>query len=161
LNANADTTAVPDRIASRSESDCTASIAIGPDVADIEPVILELGAGVNRMAVFSSALDLPKKAYFNVLYMNTRNQPQTGLSLKLRAPEGAEMRAAARDEKDPAAGERVWALPDLAPREVGHFVFSVTFLSAKNQTVDLVAEIAGDDFERPVRSDPLAIEIVQ
>ena len=144
----------------RRESDCTALIAIGPDVADVEPVILELGAALNRMTVFSSAVDLPKKAYFSVLYMNTRNEPQTGLSLKLRSPEGAEMRAAARDEKDPAAGERVWALPDLAPREVGRFVFSVTFLSAQTTTVDLVAEIDGEGFD-PVRSDPLTIEVVQ
>jgi len=159
LNAS-DDDVNPERVDSRIESDCTVLIAIGPDVADIEPVILALGAGVIRMAVFSSAVDLPKRAYFNVLYMNTRNEPQTGLSLKLRAPEGADMRAAARDEKDPAVGERIWALPDLAPREVGRFVFSVTFLSAETETVDLVAEIAGEGFD-PVRSDSLEIEVVQ
>ena len=162
INVSGDAGAVPVRVDVRTEHDCTALIAIGPDVADIEPVILELGAGVIRMAVFSSAVDLPKKAYFSVLYMNTRNEPQKGLSLKLRVPDGAEMRAAARDEKEPAsAGERVWALLDLAPREVGRFVFSVTFLSADTSTVALIAEIAGDGFERPVRSDPLEIEVVQ
>jgi len=152
---------IPERVDVRSETDCTAQVALGAEAADIEPVILELGAGLIRMTVFSSAVDLPKKAYFNVLYMNTRDQIQTGLSLKLRSPDGAQTRAAARDEEEPAAGERVWALPDLAPREVGHFQFSVTFLSANNDTVDLVAEIAGDGFDHPSRSDPLEIEVVQ
>jgi hypothetical protein len=144
----------------RSESECSALIAVGADVAHIEPVILELGTAVNRMTVFSSTLDLPKKAYFNVVYMNTRSQPQKGLSLRLRSPHGVAMRAVARDEKEAAAGERIWALPDLAPREVGRFVFSVTFLSAKDKTVPIVAEIDGDGFD-PVRSDPLQIEIAQ
>jgi hypothetical protein len=163
LNANLDDEdAVPESVDSRNEGDCTGLIAIGPDAADTEPVILELGAGLIRMTVFSSAGDLPKKAYFNVLYMNTRNEPQTGLSLTLRAPEGAEIIAAARDEEEPAsAGERVWALPDLAPREVGRLQFSVTFLSAEAETVDLIAEIDGDGLAHPSRSDPLAIEIVQ
>jgi len=161
INVSGVATAIPERVDVRNETDCNAQVALGADVADIEPVILELGAGVIRMALFSSALDLPKKAYFNVLYMNTRNEPQTGLSLKLRSPAGVEMRAAARDETATAAGEGVWALPDLAPREVGRFVFSVQFLSAKNKTVDLVAEINGDGFDQPVRSDPLQIEVVQ
>jgi hypothetical protein len=112
------------------------------------------------MTVFASPLALPKKAYFNVLYFNPRDQMQTGLSLKLRSPEGAEMRAATRDEEEPAAGERVWALPDLAPGALGRLEFSVTFLSAEAETVDLVAEINGGGFD-PVRSDPLEIEVVQ
>lgn len=156
-----DATAIPERVDVRTEADCTAQLAFGAEAANIEPVILELGAGLVRMAVFSSAVDLPKKAYFNVLYMNTRNEPQTGLSLKLPVPDGAEMRAAARDEEEPAAGERVWTLPDLAPREVGRFQFSVTFLSAEADTVDLAAEINGDGFENAVRSDPIEVEIVQ
>jgi hypothetical protein len=123
-------------------------------------VILELGAGATRMTVFASPVDLPKKAYFNVLYFNPGDQMQTGLSLRLRAPEGAEMRAAVRDEKEPAAGERVWALPDLAPGALGRLEFSVTFLSSTAKTVNLVAEIKGDGFD-PVRSDPLQIEVVQ
>jgi hypothetical protein len=51
-------------------------------------------------------------------------------------------------------------LPDLAPGALGRLEFSVTFLSAEADTVDLVAEIAGDGFD-PVRSDPLEIEVVQ
>jgi hypothetical protein len=71
------------------------------------------------------------------------------------------MRAAVRDEKEPPTGERVWALPDLAPGALGRLEFSVTFLSAKKKAVDLVAEINGDGFDQPVRSDPLEIEVVQ
>jgi len=37
----------------------------------------------------------------------------------------------------------------------------VTFLSAETDTVDLVAEIDGEGFEQPVRSDPLEVEVVQ
>jgi class 3 adenylate cyclase len=153
-------TAVAISAQSAYEKDCTSQVALGAAAAGVEPVILEMAAGVVKMAVFASPVALPKKAYFAVLYMNTRNEPQTGLSLTLRSPQGVEMRAAARDEKDPATGERVWALPDLAPREVGRFVFSVTFLSAKSSTVPLVAEIDGGGFD-PVRSDPLEIEVVQ
>jgi hypothetical protein len=40
-------------------------------------------------------------------------------------------------------------------------VFSVTFLSAEAETVDLVAEIDGDGFDHPSRSDPLMIEVVR
>jgi hypothetical protein len=152
----------PGALRSLFEYDCTEQVTPGGVAsADAEPVILELGAGATRMTVFASPVDLPKKAYFNVLYFNPRDQMQTGLALKLRAPEGAEIIAAERGEKEPAAGEHVWALPDLAPGALGRLEFSVTFLSAKNKTVDLVAEIAGDGFDHPSRSDPLAIEVVQ
>ncbi|MEX0786366.1 MAG: adenylate/guanylate cyclase domain-containing protein [Dehalococcoidia bacterium] len=144
------------------EADCISQITpggIAPEEAD--PVLFELGAGVTKMAVFTSPLDLAKKAYFSVLYFNPGDEALAGLSLKLGVPEGTEMRAAERDEEAAAAGERVWALPDLAPGALGSFQFSVTFLSAESDTVDLVAEIDGDGFDRPVRTAPLEIEIVQ
>ena len=145
-----------------AELDCTYNVTPGGVAsADAEPVILELGPGAKRMTVFASPVDLPTKVYFNVQYFNPRDQMQTGLSLKLRAPEGAEMRAAERGEEEPVAGERVWTLPDLAPGALGRLEFSVTFLSVETETVDLVAEIDGDGFERPVRSDPVEIEVVQ
>jgi hypothetical protein len=158
-----DDPATPDPRASVvGEGDCITTITPGGVApADLDPVILELGAGVTKMTVFTSPLDLPKKAYFNVLYFNPHDQAQTGLSLTLRAPEGTEMRAAARDEEETSAGERVWALPDLAPGALGSLEFSVTFLSADTATADLVAEIDGDGFDRPVRADPLEVEIAQ
>jgi hypothetical protein len=147
----------------RSESDCTFELATGGTAAGApEPILVQLGVSQTEVTVFGSSADMPNSVAIAVLYRNTRDQTQKGLSLKLPVPEGAEILAAARGEEQPvSAGERVWSLPDLPPGAIQRYEFTLQFLAAETPVVPLVVEIDGEGFERPVSSYPISITVVQ
>jgi hypothetical protein len=107
-------------------------------------------------------MDLPNTVAIDILYRNTREQAQKGLSLRLPVPEGSEILAAARGEEQPvSAGERIWSLPTLPPGAVQRFEFTLQLLAAETLAVPLLVEIDGAGFERPVASDPITIIVVK
>jgi len=114
------------------------------------------------VTVFGGSVDLPSTLAIVVLYRNTRDHTLNGLSLKLPVPQGAQILAAARGEKQPVdAGERTWRLPDLPSGALQRFEFTLQLLAAEEPAIPIVAEVAGEGFERPVSSDPVTIEVVQ
>ena len=141
-------------------SDCQVELSTAGAVAAAQPVIVQLGASSTEVELF--AVDLPSTVAIVVLYRNTRDDAQRGLSLTLREPEGARIRTTARETEDePVAGERLWSLPDLPPGEIARFEFTLQFLSVEDPAVPLIVEIDGDGFDEPVRSDPITIDVVQ
>lgn len=148
---------------SQSESDCRYELATaGAAAAAREPVIVQVGVGSTEVTVFGGAGELPNTVAMVVLYRNTREEEQKGLSLRLPEPGGTQILAAARGEEQPVdAGERVWALPDLPPGAIQRFEFTLQFLAAEMLAVPLVVEMEGEGFQEPVSSDPVMITVVQ
>ena len=146
----------------RTEGDCTFQLATEDAATGTQPLIVELAASPTEVAIFGSSADLPTNVAVIVLYGNIQEETHRGLSLRLREPEGAQIQAAARGSDDePSSGERVWSLPDVPPGEFLRFEFTLQFLAAEPAVVPLVVEIEGEDLERPVRSDPVTINVVQ
>ena len=148
---------------SRAEGDCRGELTTGgPPPVVPEPLIVQLAASPLEVMVSGGSFDPRSTVALAVLYGNTRDEAQRGLSLRLPVPEGAEIVAWALGEAQTAsAGERIWSLPDLPPGELQRFEFSIQFLAAETPTVPLVVEIEGEEFERPVPSDPIMIQVVQ
>jgi class 3 adenylate cyclase len=126
-----------------------------------DPVILELGAAPTEATVFGGPSDVPNTVAMAFLYENTRDSAQKGLTVRLPVPEGAQILATSRGEKQPVPeGERIWRLPDLAPGEIQRFEFTILLRAAENPDVSLVAEMNGESFERPASTEPLLIHVV-
>lgn len=147
----------------QAESDCEYELATaGAAGAAAEPVIVQVGISATEVTVFGGSVDLPNTVAIVVLYRNTRDLTQKGLSLKLPVPQGTQLLAAARGEEQPVpAGERTWRLPDLPPGALERFQFTLQLLAAETPSVSLVVEVEGEGFERPVSSDPVTIKVVQ
>lgn len=147
----------------QAESDCEYELATAGAAGDaLEPVIVQLGASSTEVTVFGGSGDLPSALAIVVLYRNTRDHTLNGLSLKLPVPQGAQILAAARGEKQPVdAGERIWRLPDLPSGPLQRFEFTLQLLAAEEPAIPLVVEVTGEGFERPVSSDPITIKVVQ
>ena len=144
--------------------ECTLHVTTDPEARARTPLIVVVARSPTQVAIFGSPVDLPSTVEVVVSYWNGGDQPLTGLSLRLPAPEGTEIVTAARleEEQTASAGERVWALPDLPPQgEVQLFPFQLQFLSAERGSVPLVVEIDGEGFAEPVRSEPVTIEVVR
>jgi hypothetical protein len=150
-------------VTSHAESDCAYELATaGAAGATPEPVIVQVGTSATEVTVFASSVDLPNTMAMVVLYRNTREDTQKGLSLRLPVPQGAQILAAARGEEQPvAAGERIWRLPDLLPGALERFEFTLQLLAAETPDVSLVVELEGEGFEQPVSSHPVAIKVTQ
>ena len=134
----------------------------GPPVVAPEPLIVQLAASPLEIPVAGDSFDPRSTVALAVLYVNTREETQQGLSLRLPVPEGAEIVAWALGENQTAsAGERIWSLPDLPPGELQRFEFSIQFLAADTPTISLLVEVKGEEFERPVPSDPVVLSVVQ
>lgn len=146
-----------------SEGDCALKLAAaGAPVAAVEPLIVQLAASPLEVSVSGGSFDPGSTVALTALYANTQEEAQTGLSLRLPVPEGAEILAASLGEPQAvSSGERVWPLPDLPPGELTRFEFMVQILSAETPTVSLMVEVEGEGFEGPVPSDPVAIEVAQ
>jgi class 3 adenylate cyclase len=127
-----------------------------------DPVILELGAAPTETTVFGGPSDIPNTVAMAFLYENTRDTAQKGLTVRLPVPEGTQILATARGEKQPVPeGERVWKLPDLAPGESEHFEFTILLRAADRPALSVVAEMDGEGFARPTSTDPVTIQVVQ
>lgn len=150
-------------VVSQAESDCEYELATaGAAGAALEPVIVQVGTSATEVTVFAGSADLPSTVAIVVLYRNTREHTQEGLSLMLPVPPGAQILAAARGEEQPVAtGERIWRLPDLPPGALERFEFTLQLLAAETPAISLVVEIEGEGFERPVSSDPVTIKVTQ
>ncbi|MDP2950465.1 MAG: adenylate/guanylate cyclase domain-containing protein, partial [Chloroflexota bacterium] len=150
-------------VVSQAESDCEFEFATaGAAGGAPEPMIVQVGASSTEATVFGGSADLSSTVDIVVLYRNTRDYLQEGLSLKLPVPQDAQILAAARGEKQPiSAGERVWTLPDLPPGALQRFEFTLQLLAAETPAVSLVVEANGEGFERPVRSDPVTIKVTR
>ena len=123
---------------------------------------MQVGTSETEVTVFASSVDLPNTVAIVVLYRNTRDYTQKGLSLKLPVPEGTQILAAARGEEQPvAAGERIWRLSDLLPGALERFEFTLQLLAAETPAISLVVEVEGEGFEQPVSSHPVTIKVVQ
>ena len=146
-----------------AQADCQFELATaGAAATALEPLIVQVGASPPEVAVFGRSVNLPSTVIIRVVYRNTRDDVQRGLSLTLPVPDGAEILAAARGEEQPvSSGERVWSLPNLPPGEIQRFEFTLQFLAAEQPAVPLVVEIDGEGFAEPVRSELVSIEIVQ
>jgi hypothetical protein len=121
-----------------------------------------LGASSTEVTVFGGSGDLPSTLAIVVLYRNTRDHTLNGLSLKLPVPQGAQILAAARGEKQPVdAGERIWRLPDLPSGTLQRFEFTLQLLAAEMPAISLVVEVTSEGFERPMSSHPVTIKVVQ
>jgi class 3 adenylate cyclase len=143
----------------QTTSDCTFQIALA---ADAGPVIMQAATGVDTMTVVGHSANLPYEATVTVLYRNDREQPQKGLSLRVPAPQGTQLRMTRSNESPNAApGERIWDLPDLPAGGVGEFEFAVEVLSSKGTSVSLVPEIDGEGLAEPAQSSPITINVVQ
>jgi len=126
-----------------------------------DPVILELGAAPTEATVFGGPSDVPNTVAMAFLYENTRDSAQKGLTVRLPVPEGAQILATSRGEKQPVPeGERIWRLPDLAPGEMKRLEFTVLLRAAENPDVSLVAEMNGESFDRPASTEPLLIHVI-
>jgi class 3 adenylate cyclase len=145
----------------QSDGDCTIRATTAGAAAGRGPLIVQLGVSPLRVAVPGHSGDLPDTAVLAVIYRNTREQEQRGMSLRLPVPKGAEIVAGSRIEQQPPEGERVWALPDLAPGDIERFEFTLQFLKTVDPTVPIVVEVLGEGFQQPVRSDPVTIEVEQ
>lgn len=121
-------------ISTRVQGDCTYTLATGGAVLASESVIVQMVGSPAEVAVFGSSTELPGTVALAVIYRNTREEAQRGLSLRL---------------------------PDLPPGEIARFEFTLQFLAAEGPNVQLVVEIEGEGFERPVQSSPITIEVVQ
>ncbi len=144
------------------QGECTIEAVPAGTPAGLEPLIVQLAANPLKVAVSGGSFDIGSTVALAVLYGNTQEEAQTGLSVRLPAPEGAEVLAATLEEAQTAsAGERIWTLPDLAPGELARFEFRVKILAAESPTVSLVVEVDGDGFQGPISSDLVTIEIVQ
>jgi len=150
-------------VISHAQSDCEYEIATaGAAGATPEPVIVQVGTSATDVTIFASSVDLPNTVAIVVLYRNTRDHTLKGLSLKLPVPQGAQILAAARGEKQPVdAGERIWRLPDLPSGALQRFEFTLQLLAAETPAISLVVEVTGEGFERPVSSHPVTIKVVQ
>ena len=150
-------------VTSQAEADCAFQLAAaGAAGTGSEPVIVQMGASSEEMTVFGSPADIPNTVSIVVLYRNNRDQPQKGLSLRVPVPEGTQILAAARGEKQPiSTGERAWNLPDLPPGAIQRLEFTLQLLAAETSTVPLVVQVSGEGFEQPVTSDPVMIRVKQ
>ncbi len=149
-------------ITSQAESDCEYELATAGAGAGLEPLVVQLGAGSTEVMVFGGSAELPSTVGVLVLYRNTIEDTQEGLSLRLPVPQGAEILAAARGEEQPvSAGERIWRLPDLPPGALQRFEFTLQFLAAETPAVPLVVEMEGEGFEAPVSSDAVIFKVEQ
>ena len=143
----------------QATSDCTLQIA---QAADAEPVIMQAATSVDEMTVVGHSTNLPYEAMVAVIYRNDRNQPQTGLSLRVPVPEGAQLKMISSGEAPTASlGERTWGLPDLPAGAEAQFEFVVQVLSATGRSVSLVPEIDGEGLGGPARSSAVTINVVQ
>ena len=147
----------------QAESDCEYELATaGAAGGALEPVIVQLGASSTEVTVFGGSVDLPSTLAIVVLYRNTRDHTLNGLSLKLPVPQGVQILAAARGEKQPVdVGERIWRLPDLPSGALQRFEFTLQLLAAEMPAISLVVEVTSEGFERPMSSHPVTIKVVQ
>jgi hypothetical protein len=143
------------------QGDCKLQLATkaNPVVAP-DPVVVQLAATPLKVAISGAQLDPANTVGLAVVYGNTRDMAQTGLTLNVPVPEGATVLASTLGEASAASpGERTWKLPDLAPSELKRFEFRVRILSAQATTVPLTVEITGDGFSRPVASNAVNIDV--
>ncbi len=144
-----------------TEGDCTGQVATkaNPIVAP-DPLVVQLAATPLKVAVSRNTFDPVNTVGLAVVYGNTRDTTQSGLTLRVREPQGARILASALGESRAGSdGERIWELPDVAPGELRRFEFRLRILSAVSATVLLTAEINGDGFEHPLSSNVVTIEV--
>jgi class 3 adenylate cyclase len=143
------------------QGDCKVQLATkaNPVVAP-DPVVVQLAATPLKVAISETQFDPANTVGLAVVYGNTRDTPQSGLTLKVPVPEGATILASTLGEGSAASpGERTWKLPDLAPGELKRFEFRVRILGAQAATVPLTVEITGDGFSRSVASNAVSIDV--
>ena len=143
------------------EGDCTGQLVTNANpVVAPDPLVVQLAAKPLKVAVNGEMFNPANTVGLAVVYGNTRDTVQSGLTLKVPVPEGARILASAPGESPaPSQGERIWKLPDLAPGELKRFEFRLLILSAQGSTVLLTAEIDGYGFKRPVASNVVTIEV--
>jgi class 3 adenylate cyclase len=149
------TLADPGLVASGTwQGDCTFSFDERPEALSISASSPD--AEIAERFGSSSA---PSTAHMIVIYRNNTDAAISGVTLRLPAPEGAEISATA-DDGTPASSEHTWNLGDLAPGAVSRVRVTVRLLSARDDTLDLAPEISAEDADS-VRSEPLSLVVIR
>lgn len=148
-------------VLAETEGDCKGQITTQANrVIAPDPLVVQLAATPLKVAVSDNAIDPSSTVGLAVVYGNTRDTTQSGLTLTLREPQGVRILTSALGEpRDGSDGERVWHLPDVAPGELKRFEFRLRILSAGGAAVPLSAEIDGDGFDHPLSSNVVTIDV--
>ena len=139
-----------------STMECTIKLAPRPS---LPPVIFQPIANAEKVTTQLAPSSRSDTFKVLLLYFNTRDEPQSGVSVRLPVPSGAQISSSAGDGDAMAEGAREWDLPDLAAGEVASFELTVRLLSAETNTVTLHPEIAIEGRKRAFESDPIVVEV--
>ena len=142
----------------QATSNCELTLFFGDEVPLVSG---ESSVSDERLALVDSPRDIAKRATILVLYRNNSKASLTGLQLHATVPGHAQLRVQSIGEEGAPIGNRAWQLPDLAPSAVAFFQFTIDVLSADTSSVRLGLDVSGDDFDNPVRLQPVTFEVVQ
>jgi hypothetical protein len=143
-------------VTDKASLDCTVKLA---PRGSLPPVILQPIANAETVTTQLAPSGRGDTFKILLLYFNTRDEPQSGLSVRLPVPSGAQISSSAGEGDAMAEGAREWELPGLGPGEVASFVITVRLLSAEEDSITLLPQIDMQGRKRAFKSDPIVIAV--
>ncbi len=145
-----------------TEGDCRGQLVTKANVlVTPEPLLVQLAATPLKVALSTDASGSANTIGLAVVYGNTLDAVQSGLTLRVPVPPGTTMFASALGELHAAEGERTWKLPDVGAGELKRFEFRLKITAAQGASVPLTAEINGEGFPHPITSNLITIEVTR
>ena len=149
-------------VLAETEGDCRGQLITKANLlVTPEPLLVQLAATPLKVALSTDASGSGSTVGLAVVYGNTLDTVQSGLTLRVPVPPGATMFASALGELHASEGERTWKLPDAGPGELKRFEFRLKITSAQGASVPLTAEINGEGFPHPITSNVVTIEMTR
>lgn len=136
--------------------ECTIKLA---PRASLPPVIFQPIANAEKVTTQLGPSSRGDTFKMLLLYFNTLDEPLSGLSVHLPIPAGARISSSAGEGDAMAEGAREWELPDLAPGEVASFEIAVRLLSAEEDSITLLPQIAMQGRKQTFKSDPVVVAV--
>ena len=145
-----------------TEGDCRGQLVTKANVlVTPESLLVQLAATPLKVALSTDTSGSSNTIGLAVVYGNTLDTTQRGLTLRIPVPPGATMFASTLGELHASEGERIWKLPDVGPNELKRFEFRLKITAAQGASVPLTAEINGEGFPHPITSNLITIEVTQ
>jgi hypothetical protein len=138
------------------ENECTYKLA---PISSLPPVIVEAVANAERITTQLSPSGRGDTFKILLLYYNTEDSPQTGLSVKLPVPPGVRLASSGGDDTTMIEDSRQWKLPDMEPGATASFEITARLLSAEHDSITLLPEIVQTGRKQPSLPDPIVIDV--
>jgi hypothetical protein len=125
------------------------------------PLALEAVANTPAISTDRASVETPNAARVAAVYSNNTSHTLRGLTLRLPQPSGARLATRETPDGEWSEGDASFALPGLAPGEVGTFQFYVRVVDAEGAAIVLMPEIAAQGADLADSSTPIELTVVR